>query len=414
MSGQGSGQFGDGLRREAKKISQAPKWVLLSLGTLIVLLVAARLALPWAVKSYVNKTLNSIPGYKGSVDEVGISLWRGSYSLEGLKLVKVNGNESEPFFSVDEIDAGIDWRALLQRRIVARLRLERPELQFIVRATKEASQTSIDESWQDKVAQLIPFQINELRVYDGLVRYEDKTSEPKIDLYFQKLEVAAENISNANRSDALLPSPVTISSLFLEGKINALADPIEADLKGKVNGLHLKEINDFARAYGAFDFEKGDLDITTELAASKTQYKGYVKTIAKNIEILDFSKELKEGKPLGNLVWQGAVGAIMAIFKNHSKDRFAARIPILGNRADLKIDKWSTVGSILRNTFIQALSPELEDSVKFADVQTPAKDTESGTSSAKTEAPSADRKSGKRESSGVHLKAPEARKKPGS
>ena len=38
--------------------------------TIIVLLIVARLLLPYFVKNYVNKTLANIPGYYGQVEEI--------------------------------------------------------------------------------------------------------------------------------------------------------------------------------------------------------------------------------------------------------------------------------------------------------------------------------------------------------
>jgi hypothetical protein len=341
---------------------------LIALVILVVILVGARIALPYFIRNYVDKTLDSIPGYYGYIDDVDVALWRGAYSLNKIGLVKTNGKEDEPLFSADAIEIALDWKALLQMRVVSRIYLNHPKLQFVQRQSKEASQTSVDQSWQQKVNSLLPLQINQLRVTDGLIRYKDETKAPKINLYFSDLNLHATNISNVSRKDSELPSTVELSAILLksgkvnlDGKADFLAEPMEADIRAKIIALNLKELNEFTKAYGAFDFEKGKFDLTTELAATKKSYSGYVKTIAREIDVLDFTKERKEGDSVIKLLWEGMVGGLMEVFQNQRKDQFAARIPISGSRDSISIGSWETVGSILSNAFVKALSPKFEE-----------------------------------------------------
>lgn len=338
----------------------------------VVILIAARAALPWFIKRYVNQTLDSIPGYYGYVVDVDVHLWRGAYSLHKIGLIKSKGKEGEPLFSADAVDLSVDWRALLNGRIVSKIEIVRPQLQFVQRADPQTSQTKVDESWQQKVMKLVPLEINRFAIEDGLIRYKDETRTPKINLYFSRLNLTATNISNATKKSERLPSEVEAEALFLKsGKLKVkartdfLSEPAEADVNIALRDLNLPEINDFTKAYGNFDFEKGLFDVTTEIAASKTKYDGYVKTLARGIDVVDFSKERKEGDSVLHLVWEGLVGGVMDLFKNQKRDQFAARIPISGTRKEVEIGSWETLGSILRNAFIQALSPKFEESVSL-------------------------------------------------
>ena len=354
-----------------KTLSRHVRVTLIVVGSLVVLLVLARLALPYFIKSYVNKTLDELPGYHGHVDDVDVALYRGAYSLRGVSLVKVHGSEREPLVSADAIDFSVDWHALLNKRIVCKIDLLHPELQFVQRATEEASQTKVGGDWQSKVRKLVPLEINLLTVENGLLRYKDETKSPKINLYINKLDLQAENISNADEADKKLPSTLNASAhilksgrLKLKGRADFLASPTLADVELSVRDLDLTELNEYAKAYGHFDFKKGDFELTSALAATKSKYTGYVKTIAKHIEVLDWSKEKNEGKSTLHLLWEGLVGAIVEIFKNQRHDQFAARIPIDTSRNDIHINSWAVLGSILRNGFVQALSPKFENQRK--------------------------------------------------
>lgn len=341
------------------------KWPLVILTILIVI----RLLLPWILLRAVNEVLNSIPGYHGHAESVSVSLWRGAYGIYGVKLTKIHWREDEPFVSVNAVDIAVDWDAIWHRRLVTKIVLMEPQLQFIQRATAESSQTSIDESWQEKVKKLYPFEINRFLVSRGLVRYRDETKTPKVNLYIQDLRLEAENITNATRKNDPLPSSVAIQARVLDSgdfelrsDVNLLASETTANVKGALHHLALVNLNPFSQAYEALNFKGGELQVTFEVAATPTRYNGYIKTLFHGVRIFDWSKDKTSA---GHLLWQGIAALIVEIFTNHRHDQFAARIPLDGPRADLKINKWSTAGSVLRNAFVKALSPKFEDKVQL-------------------------------------------------
>ncbi|GAK89077.1 hypothetical protein JCM19297_3601 [Nonlabens ulvanivorans] len=55
--------------------------------------------MPYYVRDELNKTLADIPGYYGHIDDVGISLYRGAYQLNGLYLDKVDSKTQTPFLN---------------------------------------------------------------------------------------------------------------------------------------------------------------------------------------------------------------------------------------------------------------------------------------------------------------------------
>ena len=256
----------------------------------------------------------------------------------------------------------------MQRRLVTRIELVRPQLEFVRRSSPEKSQTSINGSWQEKVEKLYPFTINRFLILHGQLGYRDETAKPKINLSFREIESDVENITNANHSNGDLPSSVVIKAQALNtgdfearADVNFLADPITANVKGYLHHLALVDINEFSRAYGNFAFKGGDLQVTFEAAATPTRYHGYAKTLLHQVKIFDWSKDATN---VGHLIWQGVAALVVNIFTNGKRDQFAAKIPFDGSRKDLKVEKWETVVSIFRNAFVAALSPKFEDVVE--------------------------------------------------
>ena len=86
---------------------------------LLVLLIVARLLLPYFVLRYVNKTLADMGSYTGHVDDIDIQLIRGAYQIDGLRIRKVNGKIKEPFLYMPKTDLSIEWKSLFKGKLVS-------------------------------------------------------------------------------------------------------------------------------------------------------------------------------------------------------------------------------------------------------------------------------------------------------
>src|SRR5207247_3924925 len=90
-----------------------------------------RALLPWAVRDYVNRTLDRSPLYTGTIGEVEIHLLRGAYSIRDVRISKTSGDVPVPFFASKRVDFAIEWNALAHHRVVGRVLMEEPELNFV-------------------------------------------------------------------------------------------------------------------------------------------------------------------------------------------------------------------------------------------------------------------------------------------
>src|SRR5438105_4923382 len=59
--------------------------------SLLLLLIAGRLALPYGIRWYVNRTIDQSPLYAGRIGDIDVHLWRGAYSIHDLRIVKRTG-----------------------------------------------------------------------------------------------------------------------------------------------------------------------------------------------------------------------------------------------------------------------------------------------------------------------------------
>src|SRR2546423_10806105 len=100
-----------------------------------------RAIMPWGVRKYVNRTLDRNQLYEGTIGTVTIHLWRGAYAIHDIKISKRTGNVPVPLFAAKQIDFAVQWNALFHGRIVGRVLMNQPELNFVDAPSEGESQT---------------------------------------------------------------------------------------------------------------------------------------------------------------------------------------------------------------------------------------------------------------------------------
>ena len=352
-----------------KKLSRKRKIVFIVLGSILLILVALRIALPYILLRLVNKELaDNIPGYTGHVDDLDVALIRGAYIIKRIKIDKTGGKIPVPFFYADRVDLSLQWASLFHGRIVGEIEVDQPVLNFVKGPTEETSQTKIDKSWTDVVKKLMPLKLNKFEIVEGAIHYRDFHSKPKFDIYTKNVHILAENLSNAEKNKQVLPSSVVASADVYGGsatasmKMDALAKWPTFDGKMTLKGLNLANLNNFIDAFAKFDIKSGEISIYSEAAAKDGRIVGYTKPIIKDLKVL--LPETDKNKPL-KVAYEAVVEAVTWIFKNHNKDQLATKVEFEGNIKKPDIDIWSLIGELLKNAFIQALYPSLENTISI-------------------------------------------------
>jgi hypothetical protein len=126
------------------------------------------------------------------------------------------------------------------------------------------------------------------------------------------------------------------------------------------------KLNDFFKAYGKFDVEKGVFGLYTEFAAKDGAFKGYVKPLLRDLKILTLSKE--EGNAV-QIMWEAVVGGVGKLFSNWKKDQVATKVPVEGRFDDPSASLWTAINYVLRNAFVAALQPSVDNSISIGNVE---------------------------------------------
>jgi hypothetical protein len=344
------------------------RWLGIFAIALVVILGIGRLFLPRLVQDYVNRTLDRNPMYDGTVGQVGIHLWRGAYSIEDVRINKTTGSVPVPLFAAKRVDFAVEWKSILHRRLVGRVLMVEPELNFVDAPGEGNGQTGSGGPWLLLIKDLFPFKINSAIIQNGSVHFRAYQTAKPVDVYISKFDATIDNLGNIRDETNPLVSTVRATGLVMDQakfEYNMTLDPFSYrptfHMAVRILGLDVTKINDLALAYGKFDFKRGWFDLVVETDSKEGQLTGYAKPLFRNIQVFSLSEDLKEDGVL-RFFWQALVGATTAIFKNHQRDQFGTLIPFSGEvGVETNTEILTTIGNVLRNAFVRAYLPRLED-----------------------------------------------------
>jgi hypothetical protein len=341
--------------------------VVLLLLVLILLLIAARVAMPSVLVWYVNRTLDQSLLYDGAIADVDVYLLRGGYSIEDVRIIKTTGSVPVPLFAARRVDLLIQWDTLLAGKVVGKIEMHQPELNFVDSESDSGDQTGAGGPWLEIIQDLFPFKINHAAIHDGSIHFRAFGTDPPVDVYLSQVEATITNLTNIHDDVAPLVSTVKANALAMdqakleyEMKLDPFSYRPTYTLALRLLGLDVTKVNALARAYGAFDFEYGFFDLVVELKSTEGRLEGYVKPLFRHLRILSLTQDVKEDNVL-EVFWEALVGAVSEVLKNPPRDQFATRIPIRGDaEGAVNTDILAVVGNVLRNAFIRAYLPRLQ------------------------------------------------------
>ncbi|MBI0397883.1 DUF748 domain-containing protein [Cyclobacterium marinum] len=353
------------------------KKTIISLGIVVFLLLLLRLFLPSIVLHFVNKELKDMEEYTGHVEDIDIALIRGAYVIDGIEILKRDTNKTAaidtvPFFSCPKIDLSIHWKALFQGKVVGELLVDQPKLNFVHTPSVEPEVKQDTSDLRGLIRDLMPLDINRFEINQAEVHYIDNLSSPKVDVFIKDLNILATHLTNDPVEGDSLPSSLNANGRAYDGvfnldvKLNALADQPTFDMSAAFENVNLVGLNDFLRAYGNFDVKKGEFNVFTEFAAKEGVFKGYVKPLIKDLDVVQWNKE--EGNVL-QILWETLVAGAAELFENQKEDQLGSKITIENTFENPNIHTGQAIMIILRNAFVQALRPSIEQSIDLGNIE---------------------------------------------
>jgi hypothetical protein len=339
-------------------------WLLL----VIVLLLVLRAVLPYVVKHYLNEHMDRMGDYHGQIADIDIHLWRGAYTVDGLQIVKVSGKVPVPLLDAPRTDIELSWRALTHGLLRGKLAFDRPVLNFVDGKGADDTQSGKGVDWRGKLKLLTPMRLDEASVTNGTITFHNFVSSPRVDLKTTDVNGTVSNLTNVERQGGSRVARMHATAKVLgdapletHAEFDPLKDHGDFKIDLRVSHVDLTKANQLARAYAGLDLASGEGDFTMQLEASHGELTGYAKPLFHHLQIFSWKQDVEqEHKNPLQLAWEATAQAITSIFKNHSKDQFATRIPISGRIDDKQLGTFDAIVNVLHNAFVKAYTPQLE------------------------------------------------------
>ncbi|SFC64975.1 protein of unknown function [Zunongwangia mangrovi] len=342
--------------------------------SIIVAIIIFRLFLPLIVKNYVNKTLNNIPGYSGHVEDIDLALWRGAYTIDGLILINEEAQTDTPLLDFPKTDISIEWKSLLKGKVVSEIEMQSPKFNYIFEDQQDSTsaENADAEDWTKALTDLVPIDINRLQIYDGAANFVHLSTDPELDMFMQKINLQATNLSNVVNTEKKLPSNIKATAVSigngnvnLNGNLNLLKEIPDIDLDFSLEKANATGINDLTRQYAGVDFESGTFELYSEVAINDAYIKGYIKPMFINTKLI---AKNDDGGLLKKL-WEGFVGVFKFILKNQGTDTLATKVPIEGDLNNVKSGIFPTILNIFENAWINAFKNSVNEEINFEDAE---------------------------------------------
>ena len=359
------------------------KKVAINLGIILGIFVLLHFLLEPIAENFVNKKLDSLEGYKGSIEDVDIHLFRGAYRIKGID-IQERGDTLRPFVHVDTLDLSVQWKALFDGKVVGEVLVSNPVINYRAQPAGEEdaveSDTAEVNNWSQKLQELMPLTINKFEVRQGSITYSDPGAQLKLNTYLQGLNLLVKNISNVKDSVSELPTSLSANATTLgRGKLNIDMDlnllQNKPDLSANIrlDTVDLTALNDVFRAYANVDLQKGAFTMISEFNVVNSQVDGYIKPFFENLEVFDFEEDVKEKEDKGffGKVWEALVGLGSEAIENQKEERVASKVPIEGNLETADPDVSVAVWNVFKNAFIEVITKRFEASAKSQDSEQP-------------------------------------------
>ena len=251
-----------------------------------------------------------------------------------------------------------------------------PQVNFVDGgANKQNSQTGEGTDWREQLGKLLPITLDEVRIYDGKISFRNFNSKPPVNMNATNVDASIYNLTNVvdkqGKRDARFEGKALLlghAPLETTATFDPLSNFENFQFRLRAKDIELKSMNDFASAYGKFDFNAGHGDVVIEAQAKKAQVSGYIKPLLRDVEVFNWQQDVQnEKKSIFRSVWEALVGTSENLLKNQPKNQFATRVELSGSVHQQNVSAFSAFLAILRNGFIQAFNARYEQPKPSAD-----------------------------------------------
>jgi hypothetical protein len=227
-------------------------------------------------------------------------------------------------------------------------------------AKPEPSRDREELSENDKPFQLV---VERATMKNGELGYINQTTQPPYRIFFNNMELYVAGIGTPETTQKiqlkLAGQFMGEGDTLIEGVFQPEFQSPDFDVKFKIAETEMKLLNEFFKAHGNFDVKKGKFSFFSELKVHDKLVKGYIKPFFKDPEIYDLAQDKTDN--VFKQLYEGILDGLSSILENAPRDEVATKTEISGSlKKEVNVNTWELIGNLLRNAFIDALTPSFE------------------------------------------------------
>ncbi len=258
---------------------------------------------------------------------------------------------------------------------IASLEIENPHIDYVEKNTSEKNskdkQDSQTKENDDSKKSKDPFKVlvDSASVKNGEFAYMNRTTNPPYKVFFNDVDLQVTGVGTPKITQK---GELKLSGKFMgngktsiEGGFRPEVQHPDFDVKVKIDKTDLTAFNDVFKAHGGLEVKSGKFSLFSELEAHKGRVQGYIKPFFDRPEIYDISQDKTDN--IFQQIYEGVAGAVASLLENRPKDQVATKTHITGNleNENIEIGTWELIWNLLRNAFIEAITPTFENLGKF-------------------------------------------------
>lgn len=348
-----------------RKLSQytRSRKILFLLSALLVVGLCIRLAAPGIILRQLNSRLaNFSPHYSIHISDLDFALWRMAYNFENIEFRQKRLDRA--FLEIRDVDVSLAWRELLQLNFVADIDVDQARLSMDPEIIKFMTQTKKSSATEAKQAgrSLVPFRIERFRIFNSSLSLKDLPQIP----FEQSLRLTGLNASLTNlipskadpRTDFEAKGKMMDSAPFkADGQADLLAKPLRWSVDGELKNFDLRALNTLLMRVLPLSFEKGQLDLYSEIKSEKGEIRGSVRPFADHVELVGDRKDFKNLKH-GTIEVLAAIAT--TVLENSKDGTLATQIDFTVKNGKFQMDTAKAIEQSLRHGFGEALPRRIE------------------------------------------------------
>ena len=202
-------------------------------GVILALIIIGSFFVDEPMRRTIESQMNArMKGYTVRIEKLSFHPIGLSVTLYGLSFAQ-EAYPDPPVLNIAQLDASVEWKALLHAALVANFHIERPKLYVHLEHLRQEAKDPTpvaDKGWQDAFKAIYPLEINLVTIANGEAEYVDPG--PFKPLKISKIQLRAENIRNVESKARDYPSPFEARAVVFEtgkltvdGHADFLAEP---------------------------------------------------------------------------------------------------------------------------------------------------------------------------------------------